>query len=270
MMNPTVLMYHGIGYHGANDCPKDPTSNILRITPEKFEDQLKFMVKNNIQGLSYSDWVNLNSMVSADGLTPIVLTFDDGEANNFTTALPLLEKYGMSATFYITTSNLNNPGWLNNFQVNELSRAGMEIGAHGHTHRFFSTLENGELYMELQQPKAILEVIIEESIKSVSLPGGRGLKEIENLAHELGYRSIATSKRHQITSKNVQLLSRWAISENISEDQFKQIIFQKGAYHYLSILKGLAGSTIKFLFGDMLYNKLWNRLKTTPEQSLST
>jgi peptidoglycan/xylan/chitin deacetylase (PgdA/CDA1 family) len=42
----------------------------------------------------------------------LCLTFDDGYLNNLTTALPILEKYGVHATFYIITEGLKQPDFM--------------------------------------------------------------------------------------------------------------------------------------------------------------
>ena len=89
-----VLMYHRV-----NDIVDSPAAH-LTVSVSDFEKQLQyFTTKYQILGLR-DDWRNLKK-------TGIVLTFDDGYADNYTKALPLLEKYNIPATFFITTENID-------------------------------------------------------------------------------------------------------------------------------------------------------------------
>jgi peptidoglycan/xylan/chitin deacetylase (PgdA/CDA1 family) len=95
-----VLMYHRIA-----EVQLDPWN--LCVSPTHFEQQLQWMKKHarvlSVEQLSQQ----LNAGQLEDG--GLVLTFDDGYADNYTTARPLLETYGLPATFFLTTGPLEQP-----------------------------------------------------------------------------------------------------------------------------------------------------------------
>ncbi|HIL54508.1 MAG TPA: polysaccharide deacetylase family protein [Verrucomicrobia bacterium] len=64
----------------------------------------------------------------------VVLTFDDGNISDLTTAAPILKGHGFGATFYITSGWVGKPGRLNWEQVKELNDQGFEIGNHSASH----------------------------------------------------------------------------------------------------------------------------------------
>jgi peptidoglycan/xylan/chitin deacetylase (PgdA/CDA1 family) len=53
----------------------------------------------------------------------VALTFDDGYADNFTNALPILQRHGLSATFFVATAFLNGGRMWNDTLIEALRRA---------------------------------------------------------------------------------------------------------------------------------------------------
>lgn len=89
-----VLMYHRI-----DDCFDEKMSH-LTVTPNNFEQQMQW-IKEHYSIIKLKDnWNIVNK-------TAFVITFDDGYADNYINALPILEKYNIPATFFITTLNVN-------------------------------------------------------------------------------------------------------------------------------------------------------------------
>jgi hypothetical protein len=93
-----ILIYHGV-------CARDHTRfNSLFVTKEMFEKQLR-LIKRFFHPLSLDDFY-------AGKFHPekfnICLTFDDGFANNYRHALPLLEQYQVPATFFVTAIRNEN------------------------------------------------------------------------------------------------------------------------------------------------------------------
>lgn len=89
-----ILLYHRIV-----DIDSDP--QLLCVSPRFFEEHLEIINRDyrpiNLQDLG-------ESLRGAHGLRrSVVITFDDGYAENLYQAKPLLERYGVPATFFLTT-----------------------------------------------------------------------------------------------------------------------------------------------------------------------
>ena len=92
-------------YHRVAEEDIDPWS--LRVTPQHFAQHLEILRK-------HTQPVSLKQLAQAhrEGNIPdraVAITFDDGYANNFYQAKPLLEKYEIPATVFVTTDYLDQP-----------------------------------------------------------------------------------------------------------------------------------------------------------------
>jgi peptidoglycan/xylan/chitin deacetylase (PgdA/CDA1 family) len=110
-ISPSVL---ALMYHRVAEVNVDPWD--LCISPAHFEKQLQWLKKTN-RVLSVNQLVDQlrTGKLTRRGL---VLTFDDGYTDNFTVAKPLLEKYELPATFFLTTDSIFNrqPFWWDKLQ----------------------------------------------------------------------------------------------------------------------------------------------------------
>ena len=88
-----ILMYHSI-----SEPDIDPWE--LSVSPSNFEQQLQIL-QNSFKVSSVSD-IALSLQKGRLKNKTVALTFDDGYRNNFQIAAPLLEKYNVPATFFIT------------------------------------------------------------------------------------------------------------------------------------------------------------------------
>lgn len=99
LKSPLVLLYHRV----AND-PID--SQLLAVSPENFEAHLSILAEN----YRVIPLHQLLEEICRNELKPdtVALTFDDGYLDNLTNAVPLLEKYGLHATIFITSGMLGS------------------------------------------------------------------------------------------------------------------------------------------------------------------
>lgn len=97
-------------------------SNITRIRLESSPET----------GTTADFWLGGIGLVAEPAAGCISFTFDDGRDNNYTTALPILSKYGIPATEYVVRDLIDLPGSLTLAQVREMHWVhGWEIAAHG-------------------------------------------------------------------------------------------------------------------------------------------
>jgi len=94
----TVLTYHRVGPRGAAGELDD---GVLDATPEQFDEQLG-LAKEYFEPIGIEDvaaWLRGAPLPK----NPLLVTFDDGYLDCLTAALPILQKHGIAATFFLAT-----------------------------------------------------------------------------------------------------------------------------------------------------------------------
>jgi peptidoglycan/xylan/chitin deacetylase (PgdA/CDA1 family) len=94
-----ILMYHRVA-----ELDADPWG--LAVSPAHFAEHLTIL-RTRRSAITLLDLAEAIKMGRAPR-RPIVVTFDDGYADNVTTARPLLEQYGIPATVFLTTGAIDS------------------------------------------------------------------------------------------------------------------------------------------------------------------
>ncbi len=107
---------------------------------------------------------------------------------------------------------------LNWDEVKEMSKAHIEFGSHGMSHRLLTIIELNEVNEELHKSKKIIEEKIEKPIISFSYPNGNHNEEIEKAVEKAGYQYafIVGNENSGIKVKNIFALGRVGIHNDIS------------------------------------------------------
>ncbi|MDR1364310.1 MAG: polysaccharide deacetylase family protein [Oscillospiraceae bacterium] len=87
-----IIMYHGL-------VKEKKFENALFINVDLFEEDLKYLIKNNFNSIFVKDLINYVYEDVPLPENPIMITFDDGYSNNFLYGLPLLKKYNQKIVF---------------------------------------------------------------------------------------------------------------------------------------------------------------------------
>src|SRR5690242_8510328 len=101
------------------------------------------------------------------------VTFDDGHLSQYESGLPLLERYRMRATFFITPEWTDEkPGYMGWTQLRELVGLGHQVQSHGWSHKFLTQCSLAELETELRRSKQVLEDGLGVPIDAIAVPNG--------------------------------------------------------------------------------------------------
>ena len=103
---------------------------------------------------------------------PVMITFDDTRLDQYTEALPALEKHGFKAAFFIMTVSLGRPGYMSRDQVAELARKGHSIGSHTWDHQNVKKYQGDDWVTQIEKPSRQLQEITGQSTEYFAYPFG--------------------------------------------------------------------------------------------------
>jgi peptidoglycan/xylan/chitin deacetylase (PgdA/CDA1 family) len=118
---------------------------------------------------------------------PVLITFDDGHLDNYTTAFPTMQKYGFTGILYIVGSYVGADNYMNADQIKEMAAAGWEVGSHSMTHTDLTLLEPQQQRYEVVESKDFLEKTLGVPIRTIAYPFGTSNSSVIDYAHFAGY-----------------------------------------------------------------------------------
>ncbi len=172
---------------------------------------------------------------------PVVLTFDDGFADFYTGALPLLKSYGFATTLYITTGFIGDTSrWLYRegegerpmltwSQIAEISTSGVECGAHSHSHPQLDTLPPSVARDEIIRSKTILEHHLGRQVSTFAYPHGYYGSVVRRLVQQAGFSSACAGKNAMsATTDDRFALARITVTADTDVEGFGRLLAGRG------------------------------------------
>jgi peptidoglycan/xylan/chitin deacetylase (PgdA/CDA1 family) len=124
----------------------------------------------------------------------LLLTFDDG-GRSALTAAEILGRYGWKGHFFIVTSLIGSPAFLDAAGIRALRAAGHVVGSHSHTHpNIFRAQPRQRMVEEWRTSSDILAQLLGEPCLTASVPGGDISPQVLESANGAGLRYLFTSE----------------------------------------------------------------------------
>lgn len=198
-----ILMYHYIR------TPPSKRSDMLgfklSIAPEDFRAQMDWLHASGFHTVTFNHLRAYFAGTEALPSRPIVLTFDDGYRDLYTTAFPILQGHGFTAVAYIVTGFVDRPEYVTRAQVIEMDHAGIEIASHTVNHADLSRASFGSTLNEVVQSKRWLEQLLGHSVLDFAYPSGKFNALAIRALRQAGYDTAVTTR----TSITHSLLDRY-------------------------------------------------------------
>ncbi|HAC45821.1 MAG TPA: hypothetical protein DCF65_07095 [Chloroflexi bacterium] len=217
-INVPILTYH---YIRVNPDRYDRMGFALSVTPSDFAAQMDWLAQNGYHTITTEDlYTYLNGYAGLPS-KPVILTFDDGYADFYTTALPILRSHDFVAVSYVVTGFVGLPGYMTSAQIREADRSGMEIGSHTVNHPNLANMSAAAVWSQLTQSKLFLELVLGHPVLSFCYPSGKYTSAVAAAVAAAGFHDATTTRYgYSYTLANRYVWSRLRVSGGEPLDQF--------------------------------------------------
>ena len=190
--DPVVLLYHRV-------CEDDEwTPSEFVVTTSVFRRQMRYLATHGFRTPRLSTVLGGAPGGRAAGARSAVLTFDDGYADTFENALPILAEFGFTAAVFPVLDMERRSNWwdsteslraplLTPAQLRELESAGVELGSHTLTHPRLTRASDADLALELARSREILASLVARPLPVIAYPYGEVNERVKRAAHAAGY-----------------------------------------------------------------------------------
>lgn len=191
-----ILGYHGVA---ASEPGHDPHN--LRVAPQMFRTQVELLLEAGFELVTVAGLAQrLHAGQPPPGLA--ALSFDDGMEDNHSVLLPILREYEIPATVYVTTGIIGQPNpWLGSdagarmmteHELREMSKAGVELGAHTVTHPNMQELDYDSCLREMVESRDALADLTGERVRTFAYPFCKYGEAAVRAARDSGFDAAVT------------------------------------------------------------------------------
>ncbi len=182
---------------------------LYSVSTADFEEHMRYLKENGYTAISLAELFAARAGDKPLPDKPIVITFDDGYADNLTSAQPIMEKYGMKGTVFIIGGSIGQPDYLTWEQIQELKSRGAEIGSHTMTHGALNEMPIPEREYEVEMSKKLLEEHLGVPVDYLAYPYGKYDNAMPDILRQAGYRGACTGVTGlNFTKDNAYFLKR--------------------------------------------------------------
>lgn len=179
-----VLYYH---YIRVNPSPRDRLGFSLSVPPAMFRAQMQYLADHGFHVVRLHDAVLAILHHTSLPARPVVLTFDDGYADFYTQAIPVLLSHGFPATDFVISGRMGWGSYMTAAQVQAADRMGFTIGAHTVDHVALAAAPPAWAAWEIRQSKATLEALLGHPVLDFAYPYGSYNAYDQGLVRRLGF-----------------------------------------------------------------------------------
>lgn len=181
-----ILTYHHVGEGSA------PLNN---VSAASFAQQMDFLHRHGYRVIPFSELVEIIEKGKSLPRRTVVIQFDDGFADNYTNAFPILKQHGFPATVFLISDSVGTPGFVTWDQAREMDAHGFRVGAHTRHHAYLPGVSPEQVKDEIIGSKRIIEENLGHRIEHFAYPSGGFTNAAKVIAKEAGFTAAVTTNR---------------------------------------------------------------------------
>jgi peptidoglycan/xylan/chitin deacetylase (PgdA/CDA1 family) len=180
-----ILMYH---YIRNDQNPRDPVGENLSVAPALFAQQMQYLSSHGYTPITLDKLAAIFAGKAHAPAKPIVLTFDDGYKDLFTTAFPILQRYGFHAVSFVITGFVGWHGYVSWEDIQHMQTSGLiSFEAHTVHHTYLPAVSYQQAFDELFTCKKTLQAETGSPVNFLAYPDGATDATVESAVQKAGY-----------------------------------------------------------------------------------
>lgn len=187
-----ILLYHYI--RTPPSMFTDLVGYKLSVSPEDFAAQMDWLAVNRYHPVDFNDVRAYFAGTSALPSKPVVITFDDGYRDLYTTAYPILASHRFKAVAYIVSSFVGQSRYVTKEQILEMDRGGVQIASHTVDHPNLARSSFGSIMYQVVESKRWLEQLVGHPVVDFAYPSGRASADVVSALGIAGYDTAVTEQ----------------------------------------------------------------------------
>jgi peptidoglycan/xylan/chitin deacetylase (PgdA/CDA1 family) len=222
-----VLAYHSIS--------EDNTA-FFTVSPQTFERQVQFLIREQWKVVPLHELIELLKNKTSIPKRTVVITFDDAYRNFYDHAYPILQKYQLHATVFVSTDMVGNQmtnregvslpimDWS---QIEELSQSSfIDVGSHTQSHLDLRTASKEELDRELSESRQLLETRLRKPCSLLAYPKGKHDQTVREAAKKYYTAAVATHSKRVTQGTDLYAIPRRGVYRYTKMGAFRYLLSQ--------------------------------------------
>ena len=198
----TALCYHEVTPDRENDC--------MNVKPEIFRRHIREFKEAGYVFIHVGDLQNYASGLAPLPAKALLISFDDGYADNYNYAYPVLREEQVPGTFFVVSSTIGKENRMTAAQLREMQANGMKIGSHTANHVNLTDMGANEIDFELRSSKETLEKILGKPVCALAYPGGKVNDTVSDKAKSCYEMAFVATVRPE-TKQTMYTLQRYGV-----------------------------------------------------------
>lgn len=197
-----ILYYHRVEEETHRSC----------VRPAAFAEQMNYLRREGYNLLALGDMRRHLDEHEPFPERTVVVTFDDGFEDNYLNAFPILERESIPMTLFLTADFIGTKELpvlrdrtgvppLSWEQIAEMSRAGVELGAHTLTHPNLTEVDDDRLRREISGSRDRIEQRLSVRVRTFCYPRGKFDTRVKTAVREAGYDLACTTLEGCVTEE---------------------------------------------------------------------
>ena len=214
-----ILCYHQIRDWRASDSKR---AKDYIVPPSNFDEQMKLLADNGYHSILPDQLYDYLLYGKALPGKPIMISFDDTRAEQFTLAREEMNKYGFKGVYFIMTVSLGKPGYMTKQEVKELADEGNVVGSHTWDHSNVKNYSGEDWKIQIDKPSQELEKITGRPIQYFAYPFGLWNREAIEQLKQRGFKAA-----FQLSAKRDEDYPQFCIRRMIVPGEWSTATLQK-------------------------------------------